>query len=52
MLDERKKKANVKKLALIHLSQRHEKDEKEFLSTARKIFKNTFIANDFERVEV
>lgn len=46
------KKANVKKLFLVHLSQRHEFNSKEFLSEARKIFKNTELAKDLDRFKV
>jgi ribonuclease Z len=44
------KKANVKKLVLMHLSQKYEIKEKEFLSVARKKFKNTIVAEDGMRV--
>lgn len=46
------KKANVKKLYLMHLSQRHEMNEKEYLVLARKIFKNTELAKDLMKVEI
>jgi len=46
------KKAGVGKLILMHISQRYEKDMKEFLTVARKIFKNTDLARDLDVVEV
>ena len=42
------KKAKVKKLILTHISQRYEKDKKMILDEARKIFKNSFLAEDLE----
>jgi ribonuclease Z len=46
------KKSDVKKLVLVHLSQRYESSEKEFLLFTKKIFKNTEIAEDFMKVSV
>lgn len=46
------KEAGVKKLILIHISQRYEGKEKELLSEAKKIFKNTALVDDFDKVEV
>lgn len=46
------KKSKSKKLALTHLSQRYAKDTKKILEDARKIFKNSFIAKDFDVIEV
>ena len=46
------KKAKVKKLILTHLSQRYENKEKLILAEARKVFKNTEIAEDLMRIEV
>jgi len=46
------KKSNSKKLLLAHLSQRYENREKEILAEARKVFKNTEIAEDLMEVEV
>jgi len=46
------KKAKVKKLILTHISQRYDANEKPLLNEARKIFKNTEIAEDFFKVEV
>ncbi len=45
-------KAKVKKLILTHLSQRYEANPKPLLQEARKIFKNTVIAEDLEKTEV
>ena len=46
------KKSKVQKLVLMHLSQKYEKKENEFLKEARKIFKNTEIAEDLMKVSV
>lgn len=46
------KKAKVKKLILTHISQRYERDKKKILDEARKIFKNSFLAEDLETLEV
>ena len=47
------KLGNVKKLYLTHVSQRYEKDEfKIILKEARKIFKNTYLAEDLKVVEI
>ena len=46
------KKSKVKKLVLMHLSQKYERKEKEFLQEARKTFKNTELAEDLMKVEV
>jgi len=46
------KKAKVKKLFLVHISQRYEKNYEKILSEARKIFKNSVIPNDLETVEI
>ncbi|MBM3308639.1 MAG: ribonuclease Z [Candidatus Altiarchaeales archaeon] len=47
-------KANVKKLYLTHISQRYPKKEdiKKMVEEARKIFKQTYIAEDLQKVEV
>jgi len=45
------KKANVKKLALTHFSRRYQ-DTRELESEARKLFKNTLIAEDFLRLNL
>lgn len=44
-------KANVKLLILTHISARYS-DPKVLLEQARKIFPNTYIPNDLERIEV
>ncbi|MCK4552810.1 ribonuclease Z [Candidatus Pacearchaeota archaeon] len=46
------KKSKSKKLILTHISQRYEKDLKKLLSEAKKVFKETSIAEDFDKVEV
>lgn len=46
------KKSDVKKLILMHFSQKYEHKEKEFLSAAKKYFKNSFIAEDGMKVDV
>lgn len=42
------KKSKSKKLVLTHISQRHEKNPKVIFKEAKKAFKNTFIAKDFD----
>ncbi len=46
------KKAKVKKLILVHISQRHEAITHELLKNARKYFKNTFLGEDLMRIEL
>ena len=46
------KKYNAKKLILTHLSQRYEKDEKTVINEAKKVFKNTIIAEDLMNIEI
>jgi ribonuclease Z len=46
------KRARVEKLILTHLSQRYEKNSKKILDGAKKVFKNTIIAKDFDVVKV
>ncbi len=46
------KKANVKKLVLTHLGQRYEKNKKDILKEAKKVFKNVCIAEDFDKLEI
>lgn len=46
------KKAGAKKLALNHLSQRYEMFPKKILSEARKVFKEIFIPDDLDRIEI
>lgn len=43
-------KAGVKKLILMHLSQKYENSDKEFLSVAKKIFNNTIVAEDMLQI--
>jgi ribonuclease Z len=45
------KKANVGKLVLVHISQRYKKS-KVILKEAKKFFKNSSIAEDFDKVEI
>jgi ribonuclease Z len=49
---ENAKKANVGKLILTHVSQRYEGKFEDILKEAKKVFKNTIIAKDFDVVEV
>ena len=46
------KKANVKKLYLVHVSERYEKNSKHLLAQARKHFKNAFLPNDTDSIVV
>ena len=46
------KKSRSKKLALTHISQRYEKDNGKLLRDAKKHFKNSLIANDFDDFEI
>ncbi|OGJ16866.1 ribonuclease Z [Candidatus Pacearchaeota archaeon RBG_13_36_9] len=46
------KKARCKKLILTHISQRYQSNEKILLEEARKIFRNTELAEDLMKVEV
>lgn len=46
------KKSNSKKLALIHVSERYEKDFSKVLKDAKKKFKNVIIPKDFDSVEI
>ena len=46
------KKSKSKKLILTHISQRYEKDKKRILDEARKIFKNSFLVEDLEVLEI
>jgi ribonuclease Z len=45
-------KAKAKKLYLIHISQRYEKNHNKILKQARKIFPATFIAQDLMKILV
>jgi len=44
------KKAKAKELILTHISQRYSKKEQLLLEEAKKIFKNTKLANDFMKI--
>ncbi len=46
------KKSKSKKLILIHLSQRFEKNDEKVLQQAKKVFKNTTIAKDLDKIEI
>lgn len=46
------KKSNSKKLYLTHISQRYEHVPQLILKEARKVFKNSFLAEDLTKVEV
>jgi ribonuclease Z len=46
------KKARVKQLILTHLSERYDKDKGKILNEAKKIFKNSVIAEDLKSFEV
>ncbi|MBU2497075.1 MAG: ribonuclease Z, partial [Nanoarchaeota archaeon] len=44
------KKSHAKKLYLLHISRRYKGKEHLFLKEAKKVFKNSFIAQDFMKV--
>ncbi len=46
------KKSKVKKLFLMHISQRYDRREKIILDEAKKIFKNSELAKDFMKLEI
>ena len=46
------KEAKVKKLILMHLSQRYESNEKNFLAEAKKQFKDVVIAEDLMKINI
>ncbi len=46
------KKAKVKKLYLVHLSDRYRKDSKSVFQEAKKIFKSVELPKDLEKIEV
>lgn len=46
------KEAKVKKLILTHISQRYENVQEKILKEAKKVFKNTSIAKDFDVIEI
>lgn len=46
------KKAKAKKLILMHISQRYQNNLAEVEHEAKRIFKNTSIAKDFDKIEI
>jgi len=46
------KRASVKKLFLVHISQRYEKNPEKILNEAKRIFRNSFIPQDLDSVEI
>ena len=46
------KKSKSKKLILTHISQRYDKNPKKILADARKVFKNSFLVQDLDEIEV
>jgi ribonuclease Z len=46
------KKSKSKKLVLTHISQRYSKNPKKIIDSAKKIFKNSFLANDLDGFEI
>ncbi len=46
------KKAKVKNLFLTHISRRYDKNPKKILNEAKKIFKNSFLAEDLKVIEI
>ncbi len=46
------KKARVKQLILTHISQRYESEKKKLLEESKKIFRNSFLAEDLENFEI
>jgi ribonuclease Z len=46
------KKSGSKKLILTHISQRYEKETSHILDEAKKVFKNSFLAEDLKSFEV
>ena len=46
------KKSKAKKLILTHISQRYGNDENVILDEAKKIFKNTILAEDLMKLEI
>jgi len=46
------KKAKVKNLYLVHLSQRYSKSPGKILKEAKKIFKNSHLPNDLDKIEI
>lgn len=46
------KESKSEKLILTHISQRYDNDNKKILEEAKRIFKNSFLANDFDKFEI
>jgi ribonuclease Z len=46
------KKSKSKKLILTHISQRYDKNPKKILNDARKVFKNSLLVKDLDKIEV
>jgi len=46
------KKSKSKKLCLVHISQRHERNKKEILSDAKQVFKDTTIPKDLDQITI
>lgn len=46
------KKSKAKKLALTHISQRHEADDRKMLEGARKVFKNVILTQDLMKIRI
>jgi ribonuclease Z len=46
------KKSKSKKLILTHISQRYDKNPKKILNDAKKVFKNSFLVKDLDKIEV
>ncbi|MCK9569187.1 ribonuclease Z [Candidatus Pacearchaeota archaeon] len=46
------KKSKSKKLILTHISQRYSKNPKTILDSAKKVFKNSVLAKDFDKFEI
>ena len=46
------KKAKVKKLVLTHISQRYKKEPGKILNDAKKIFKNSFLVEDLDKINL
>jgi len=46
------KKSKSKKLCLVHISQRHERNKKEILADAKQVFKDTTIPKDLDQITI
>lgn len=46
------KKSNSEKLILTHISQRYEKEKTKILNESKKVFKNSFLAEDLKSFEI